>query len=293
MAYLRQGDYVDYGAPQKKKAMEPRLSISRAAAALGLVLLMVGSAHAAPSDKAVVTDTFEIGLEGESYQYREPTLDHLIGEGIGLNGTYTLGIDKWFFKANVIADFYNLDYDSNGTGSKSGTNDYMQDYRVLFGRQFGINRTSKLLPYIGFGFRELFDSDKAATSNGALGYDRRSEYLYIPIGASYEFHAGRWGLKPTAEYDYFIHGYQTTYLSDTGLDNNLHNDQTAGYGVRAEFMVTPPIGFYNFTFGPYLRYWSIHDSNVQPVYQGGVEVGEGLEPANNTTEIGLRTSLKF
>jgi hypothetical protein len=279
--------------PKKRDIQEYRLSISRLAIFALAMMLVAGAARAADTSRIDFSDSFEIGLEGESYQYREPELDNLIGEGFGLNGTYTANFGKWFLKANVIADFFNLDYSSNGTGSKSGTTDYLQDYRALFGRDFTVSHGTTLSPYLGVGFRVLFDSDKATTSVGAVGYDRRSEYLYVPLGASFSFHAGKWGLKPSAEYDYFLQGWQTSYTSDDGFDNNLHNTQTAGWGGRAEFMITPPVDFYHFSFGPYLRYWSIHDSNVQTLYLGGVAVATGVEPSNNTTEIGLRANIKF
>jgi hypothetical protein len=270
------------------------MSFSRIAALATGILLVSSAANAASSFSRVnISDSFTIGIEGESYQYREPNLDEDIGGGLGLNGTYQLNLDKWFVRANIIAEFYDLDYSSNGTGSKNGDTDYMQDYRLMFGRAFGISHSSNLSPYFGIGFRVLFDSGKAATSSGAVGYDRRSEYLYIPVGATYNFKAWGWGMAPTAEYDYFVQGFQTSYLRDDGFDNNLYNHQNVGYGVRADFMVTPPVDFYNFSFGPYLRYWSIHDSDIQTLYSGGVAVETGLEPANNTTEVGLRATFRF
>ena len=268
------------------------MSFPRLTALIAGLVLMSGVAHANIS-RTNISDTFEIGLEGEDYQYREPDLDKDVGGGAGLNATYQLNINKYFLRANVIADFFDLDYSSNGTGSKSGDTDYLQDYRLMFGRGFSLGKQSSLQPYLGIGFRVLFDSGKASTSTGAYGYDRRSEYLYIPVGLTYNFMVGRWGLAPTAEYDYFVQGYQTSYFRDSGFDNNLENHQNAGYGVRADFMVTPPIDFYHFTFGPYFRYWNIHDSDIQTLYYGGVAVETGLEPANNTTEIGLRTSFRF
>ena len=268
----------------------------RLALFLALLLASASPVLADNISHSEFTDSFEIGVEGEKYSYREPLFAKLDGYGFGINGTYQFNIDhSYFFRANVLADFLNVDYSSDGTGSFNGQTDYEQDYRGMFGYNFKLGGNSGYLaPYFGVGFRVLFDAGATdVTTTGAVGYDRRSEYLYLPIGASYSFKAGNWRLKPTAEYDLFIEGYQTTYLRDLGADNNLENHQGGGFGVRADFMVAPPVDFYNFSFGPYFRYWNIAESDVQPIYFGGVEGGAGLEPKNNTFEAGIRTSIKF
>ena len=265
---------------------------------LGLIPLRAAHATAGPdapvAHNVKVSDSFEIGLEGQYYQYREPLFAKLEGYGIGLNATYTYNWRDYFLKANVIADFYNLDYSSNGTGSDSGITDYKQDYRGLFGYNFRFSKQTSVSPYLGLGYRMLFDAEGlTSTSTGAVGYNRRSQYLYVPIGVGVGFHAGKWGFNTFGEYDYLIQGWQTSYLRDDGTDNNIQNGQSAGFGVRGAIMVTPPIDFYNFSFGPYVRYWNIHNSDVQPLYQGGSVVGFGMEPANNTLEYGIAASLKF
>ena len=78
-----------------------------------------------------------------------------------------------------------------------------------------------------------------------------------------------------------------------GFDQNLQNDQTHGYGLRGDLMFKPPINFYNLTVGPYVRYWNIGESNAAPLTVGGAPAGYGLEPQNETTEVGLRASVKF
>jgi hypothetical protein len=262
-----------------------------AAVLVALGLLSAGAAAAKGTD----SDSFEIGLEGGDYHYAEPNFAKLDGAEFGLNATYAY---KWsndlVFKANVIADFGSLNYSSNGSGTSSGTTLYEQDYRAMIGDQLQFGRYNTVLPYIGLGFRMLFNGNgEQVTSTGAIGYDRRSEYLYIPLGATFDFKAGSWRIMPTAEYDYLIHGWQTSYLRDLGFDQNLTNDQTHGYGLRGDIMLKPPIDFYNLTVGPYLRYWNIGESNAKPLSVGGVPVGYGLEPQNETTEVGLRASIRF
>ncbi len=249
---------------------------------------------AASGNGAKISDSFEIGVEGTYYQYREPDFAKLQGYGFGLEATYTYNWRNYFLKANAIGDYYDLNYSSNGTGSDNGIADYKGDFRGLFGYNFHFNKKMTLSPYVGLGYRILFDAEGEKITNvGASGYDRRSQYFYAPIGTGFGFHVGNWGLSTFGEFDYLIQGYQTSYLSDDGFDNNLSNTQNSGYGIRGNFLVTPPIDFFDFTFGPYARYWHIDASDFQPLYQGGVQVGTGQEPNNNTLEVGLEATLTF
>ena len=248
-----------------------------------------------PSGRSKVrADSFQIGLEGQYYQYREPRFVKLDGYGGGVDATYSVYWGKYFLKANAIVDYLDLDYSSNGTGSNTGNSDWKMDFRGLFGYDFRFNRNVTFRPYTGLGYRLLIDShSETATTTGDVGYDRRSQYLYAPFGAAFGFHLGKWGFSTFAEYDYLIQGWQTSYLRDVGFDNNVENNQSSGYGIRGNLMVRPPINFYNFSIGPYARYWNIHNSDSQTLYQNGVAVGSGVEPANNTLEVGLQANITF
>ena len=241
------------------------------------------------------TDQFEIGIEGYSYQYREPLFAKLEGYMFGLNGTYTYNFNpRWFLRANIIGDFGSLDYSSDGTGTETGITAEMVDMRGLFGRNIKISRSVGFTPFAGLGLRILFDEDaERLSSTGAIGYDRTSYYAYLPVGGTFNFKIGRWGLAPTAEYDYLIRGFQVSDLSQVGFDNDVVNRQKVGYGIRGDIMVSPPVDFYHFSFGPFVRYWNIHDSDSAEVdYQGQFD-GYGIEPGNNTLELGLRANIHF
>ena len=262
-------------------------------AAIAVLAMLAGKAEAAGT-KNTSSDSFEIGLEGQYYQYREPLFAKLQGYGIGLDGTYTYNWNSWFLRANVIADFYNLNYSSDGTGSLDGIDDYKQDYRGMFGHSWKVGKGTTVSPYLGIGYRMLFDANgENISSAGAAGYNRRSQYLYAPIGVGLDFKAGNWGLRTYGEYDFLIRGWQTSYLRDLGFDNNIENNQTGGFGLRGAVMVDPPINFYHFSVGPYVRYWNIHESDLQTLYFGGAAIGTGQEPRNNTLEYGLEASVRF
>ena len=49
----------------------------------------------------------------------------------------------------------------------------------------------------------------------------------------------------------------------------------------------------NLFIEPFVRYWKIDDSDISPVTYGGVLVGFGLEPENNSTEVGVRAGINF
>jgi len=134
-------------------------------------------------------------------------------------------------------------------------------------------------PFIGIGYRYLFNDLRGYSSSGAIGYRRESNYLYVPIGLTHRFELQDEALLATTlEYDLFLRGKQVSKLSDTGLFGyaDVTNDQYGGGGFRAEVMYT----LVDWSFGPFISIWDIKDSNLVQ--------GVGLEPQNRTTEFGLR-----
>lgn len=57
-----------------------------------------------------------------------------------------------------------------------------------------------------------------------------------------------------------------------------------GYGVRASIDLTKKANSVGFLVGTYMRWWNIGNSNV---------VLGGIEPKNETLEVGLRLGLTF
>ena len=92
---------------------------------------------------------------------------------------------------------------------------------------------TRLTPYLGLGYRFLFDHLGAASDIG--GYDRTSEYLYAPIGLSIVNQSiPGWQFGLNTEYDIFIQGWQESYLSDVNnAYPNLNNKQNNGFGLRS------------------------------------------------------------
>jgi len=72
-----------------------------------------------------------------------------------------------------------VDYSGSGTLDK--------DYYKFRGETYVGYRLEKFTPIIGLGYRWLYDDSGGQTSStGALGYDRQSQYLYIPAGGIFD-----------------------------------------------------------------------------------------------------------
>lgn len=227
----------------------------------------------------------ELGISLSSYRYEEPTLAMSNkGDKFGVNhyGAKTLEGD-WFVKDDVRFAYGRVDYYSPNSGAKSDLTDWYVDARGLIGREIQMG-SSSYSPFVGIGYRFLFNDLRGRTSRGSAGYRRESNYLYVPIGVTHGFRLRDGAvLATTLEYDHFIKGKQVSKLSDTNLPGyiDVTNDQSGGFGLRADVMYS----LSDWAVGPFLAVWSIYDSDLIQ--------GIGYEPRNRTTEFGLRMRFRF
>ena len=243
---------------------------------------------AAPQATAQVRPGLELGPELYYYSYREPNFVRQSGPFAGLNGSYTAGFGAWFATGNLIGDVGYLDYHSSGTGRLKGIWNFSGDLRGLFGRDLPLSSGVAASPYLGVGYRVLFDkAGGRSTTTGASGYDRLSQYLYLPLGVGLGIASGDWLFRPSVEYDVFLHGMQNSYLSEVGFDADVTNQQRRGYGLRASVLAETG----RLSFGPFLRYWNIENSESAAVSLGGAPAGRVFEPANKTIEAGVTLRL--
>lgn len=217
--------------------------------------------------------------------------------GIDLRMTRAYPARRAFLRGELRYAGGRVDYTSNGTGSSSGEPDWYIEGRALIGNDWPLNAAT-VSPYIGLGYRFLLNDGRGITSTGATGYRRESTYLYLPVGIIL-----RTGLDSgdemagSFEYDHLLSGNQFTKLSDVGAGyGDLDNKQNKGYGVKLRLSYATA----HWSFGPYLHYWNIADSDWKPLYQFGVPVFDnngnpdgGIEPSNRTTEIGLEFNQPF
>jgi hypothetical protein len=231
---------------------------------------------------------WEIGGQISTYHYEEPNLMKLEGERAGFVGAYTFTNSKRVYtRIDLRVSYGSLEYESVGTGGMDDVPDWIGEVRAVVGRDYLMSDSVALSPYIGFGYRYLYNDLRGYSSTGAVGYRRYSHYYYLPIGVTARFRiAEGWVVAPTAEYDAFLGGRQVSKLSDTGIGfSDAHNDQDRGRGYRASLMLESR----RWAFGPWLHYWKIKDSDVVPI---GLGFG-AMEPENWTREYGLELRYRF
>ncbi|NOT84490.1 MAG: hypothetical protein HOP02_06835 [Methylococcaceae bacterium] len=263
-----------------------------------LLLSMAMIAYPGVNAHAQNTHSFKLGFEGGYYDYRESGLMENVGGLYGGFGEYKLHIgemssflpDTFMLESNIKGG--SADYSSNGTGSLDGVGHFLGEGRVLMGKQFQASNSIKLIPFLGFGYRYLnTENTGKLTTTGHRGYERESNYLYIPIGLKMntEFNQD-WGLDVAAEYDVFVDGEQKSHFNAVRSDYpDAVNQQSKGYGVRASIDLTKKTDSVGFLVGTYIRWWDIGKSNVE---QNGIFRG-GYEPKNQTLEAGIRAGITF
>ena len=258
-------------------------------------------------------NTIEFGTEAFSYWYEEELFMELEGYMWGVYAVYTHRssfnehFETWkdafstenainVFRIDVRGSYGLLDYDSNGSGTNDDEDHYTFEIRGILGEDIPVNDTLRVTPYFGVGYRYLLDDNGGgATSTGALTYDRESQYCYVPLGIEAEKKLNdNWSLGANLEFDLFIDGQQKSHLGDAieGFDT-VSNDQKDGYGFRGSVRLVREGENVDFSVEPFFRYWHIEDSEISLVTYSGVAVGYGLEPENETSELGVKISARF
>jgi opacity protein-like surface antigen len=259
-----------------------------AGAALLLGISSVAIAQTATAPNPIATRRgFEVGGQIAHYHYEEPDFAKLIGNRAGLVGAYTFPQrwDRVFFRVDGRGSHGALKY--QGSGTQDSVPDLIIETRGVAGMDFFPGNRVSLSPYLGLGYRYLYNDLRGRSSTNAVGYRRYSNYLYAPVGVTIRFDLGnRWVLAPTVEADIFILGKQKSQLSDANLGlNDVTNTQKRGSGYRGYLMVEKD----HLAFGAWTHYWNIKDSDVQPIGLGRA----GLEPANWTRESGIEFRYRF
>jgi len=256
------------------------------AAALFATIHTPVATQAGQRDALLTKDGWDLGGQTATYHYEEPDFAKLTGERIGVVGAYA-GTDASHFYSRIDGriSYGSLIYE--GSGTQDNNPDWIAEVRAVVGKDYLVSDNVALSPYVGLGYRYLFADGRGYTSTGAIGYRRYSRYFYVPVGLTLRIRAGdQWVIAPTVEYDAFIGGTQVTKLSDTGLGYaDASNKQDDGYGYRVYLMAEHG----PWSFGPWLQYWNIKDSDIVPI---GFGLG-ALEPANWTREYGLEFRYRF
>lgn len=235
----------------------------------------------------------EIGLTVSSYDYREPALNISLKAtklGIDYSGAHALS-DGWYARGDLRYADGKVDY--SGSGTMSNRPEWHYELRGMIGKDFD-RGAYNLSPYFGLGYRYLFSDIRGVTSTGDLGYRRKSQYAYLPVGVTYRFKLeSNARLSTTLEYNHLIKGQQKSYVTDvTNLVGDQTNDQHKGYGIKGSMYYEKN----NWLFGPWFHYWNINqsDSTSATLTLLGVPYAATFwEPKNKTTEIGLKLGIRF
>jgi hypothetical protein len=248
-------------------------------------------------DVTEVTNNFNLTADGSYIKYEEPDIMKETGWMAGVSGEYTARFpQRLVLGLDGRLAFGQVDYESNGTGTIDNINDFLGEARATAGYDIYVEN-SRITPYSGFGYRFLMDQlGGNVSTTGAGGYDRESNYYYVPVGVkTLTSLDGDWFWGMTAEYDFFLKGNQKSELGQalTGIDT-LENDQNDGYGLKGSIQIIKRSDRFNVLVEPFINYWNIDKSEVKAITFGGTPVGVvGYEPENNSTEIGLKIGLAY
>jgi hypothetical protein len=252
--------------------------------------------------------TLDLGAEIFYYRYQEPNPVGVTNQGpmYGFDADYAYRPACPSFLNNFIANVYSLqaryatsrDLEYKGSGIVKGKHDDADEFRGLIGKDYFVGTNIRMTPYLGFGYRYLFDHGNGQlSSSDNYGYDRKSHYYYLPLGGDMAVAMPHhWEIDYNIEYDIFLHGVQKSYLSDGdqfgGNNPNITNNQDKGFGIRGSIRFLKHGPLVDFYVEPYIRFWNIEQSSAVTASVDGHEQTL-VEPKNNTTEVGSEFGIQF
>lgn len=258
---------------------------------------------------------FNVGTEYFYAKYKEPDVMEQRGKLWGMNGAYAYRPNSGDLFYNSLVNTFGLEslyasgdfkYEAEAAsqaGLQIDKDNYMYELRGILGREY-IYDNDVMMLYSGFGYRYLNDDedDKVFLLRGStiLGYERESNYYYIPAGFSFlRKWADNTAVKVMAEYDFFFHGKQISrfsdfnqYVSPAQASPDVENTQDSGYGIRGSVNLAMALGPVDLFAEPFFRYWHINDSEVVTEQVLGSS-GDWIEPKNETIEAGMKLGFKF
>lgn len=263
-----------------------------------MVAVLGGRAHA--------LGLFEMGTEISYFNYEEPGVMEQDGMFYGIYGSWDVPLaeaqpDSEFLTRSVLGfdavfKYGQVDYTSPVSGTLDDIDDYMFEISGHWGYQYAISENTVLTPYVGLGYRYLNDDASGMrTSVGHFGYERESNYLYLPLGVKTDTQlSDTWALGFNVEFDVFLYGKQKSHLEDVSSSlNTLENDQEDGYGLRGSVQLVRRGETIDFSIEPFVRWWDIDDSTSSVVTCGGTPCALGYEPKNESLDVGIRLGVQF
>lgn len=268
-----------------------KMSLFFLAGACALALVSPARAQTRPG--------FEAGAQLFDYRYRErldgETVARDHGKFIGLTASYVETIGRgWFLRAATATGSGSVDYSSDD-GKIEDVSQYIAQVEFHIGRDFRISPNATLTAFTGIAGRALDDnSGGKQTEQGFMGYDREIGYSYIPLGLAASIPVGGdMSLAISAQYNWVVTGTAESKFSDLDPDfPDVSLDLEGGRGLEASAILSAPVGRNAVRFGPFVRHWNVARSRSQSFREDGLSI-EIFEPANKTTELGLRVAFAF
>ena len=279
----------------------------------GVLIVNVASADMSEQSELTKRHQFDMGTEFSHMTYHESEGGVTTkGMAYGLFGVYNYRSPQEFFASNLV-NVYHVDVhvnysavDQTAQWVASGINDYIVEPRIWFGKDLMLNSNARVTPYVGVGYRYLTDQMGGHSSaNGQDTFDRRQQYLYLPLGTEIAFiPAAGWEMRINGEYDYLIRGWHTSTYSQIPTPDatlkfpDITNKQMNGFGLRGSVDLIKRGDRVNFTLSPYVRYWNVRHSNTVSASNTVPSVGtativDSFVPNNTSTEIGARLGVQF
>ena len=251
-----------------------------------------------PSKTIVTAAEFTINLKSYSYEELDSANQFFMSDKSSFP-FFGFGVREWDLGAFGDRDnsslwklLYTIEYSEGRVNyTSNGTGTMVKDYyrgrlETYLSKEIYVNQ-KRARSYIGLGYRELFDnSANQLSSTGAIGYNRISQYYFLPVGMIWYINDS-WSLK--SQYNYLLDGKQTSYLKNAfPATYNVNPINTQRIGGGFDFTLNKKLNSNWYSYG-FFRHWNLGESDM-------VSCSASLnciEPKNSTNEIGVGISFAF
>ena len=251
-----------------------------------------------PSKTIVTAAEFTINLKSYSYEEVDSANQFFMSDKSSFP-FFGFGVREWDLGAFGDRDssslwklLYTIEYSEGRVNyTSNGTGTMVKDYyrgrlETYLSKEIYVNK-KRARPYIGLGYRQLFDnSANQVTSTGAIGYNRISQYYFLPLGMIWYINDS-WSLK--SQYNYLLQGKQTSYVKDAiPATYNVNPVNTQSIGGGLDFTLNKKLTSNWYYYG-FIRHWDLGASDAVSCSASS----NCVEPKNSTNEIGVGISFTF
>lgn len=283
---------------------------------LSILTFLIGftlhsSADDGRADFSAITHSYSFGIEATRYFYKESDIhqDRLVpkygavwmnhtGNLYGLNSSYRMTWKNTLFVQPEGRFIWGTHAYRTGRKkeiygkAKNKIPVILYEPRLIVGGTFSLIDQIKVLPYIGLGYRfKSDDGEEVKTQRGNRLAYRKSNYVYVPLGASAEYLLNdTWSVSLKGEYDWIVKAWQYSRSNLTGSKTFI---QPNGYGIKGDVSVNYTYKTVKFSISPYVNYWNIRNSQEKNIRGNDGEMYNTMEPYNITWESGIKLGVTF